>query len=450
MQLWTPNQSLKNGRFIIKQILGSGGFGVTYSVLEQRTGKLFAIKSLNPIQQSQSDFAEKQEKFVNEALRLKGCSHPYIVKVHELIQEDGLWGMVMEFIEGDDLGIYLDKHGQLSEDKALRYINQVGQALEYVHQQSFLHRDIKPNNIILRDGKEAVLIDFGLAREFSIGKTLSMTNSKTEGYAPVEQYERQGKFGTFTDVYGLAATLYSLLTGEVPFPANFRKQGIPLPSPKQFNPRISNRVNDAIIKGMALEPQNRTQTIREWLDLVNPKSQIEKLKTVRMDYTQLRNLLAAGEWKKGNEETARVMLTLAAREKEGWLNRFSIDNFPLEDLGIIDRLWVKYSNGRFGFSVQKCIYQSLGGTKEYNENIWETFGNRVSWNKEGRWVGTGNTEHWVGVDEGHLPCVQYECDYSSSCYGCLESNSFCEDLRTFVISVDFEEFMMYLLSHPDL
>jgi eukaryotic-like serine/threonine-protein kinase len=129
----------------------------------------------------------------------------------------------------------------------------VGEALEYVHQQGSLHRDIKPNNIILRDGKqEAILIDFGLAREFTIGKTLSMTNSKTEGYAPVEQYERQGKFGPYTDVYALAATLYSLLTREVPFPANFRKQGISLPPPKQFNPDISDRVSDAIIKGMAL------------------------------------------------------------------------------------------------------------------------------------------------------------------------------------------------------
>jgi eukaryotic-like serine/threonine-protein kinase len=274
MQLWTPNQTLKNGRFIVQKVLGGGGFGVTYSVLEPKTNKLFAIKTLNPINQSQGDFADKQEQFVNEALRLRGCQHPHIVKVYEVIQEAGLWGMVMEYIQGDDLGIYVDKHGQLSEDEALRYINQVAEALEYVHQQGFLHRDVKPNNIILRDGKqkaqkEAVLIDFGLAREFTIGQTLSMTNSKTQGYAPIEQYERQGRFTAATDVYALAATLYSLLTAEVPFPANFRKQGIPLPPPKQFNSSISDHVNDAIIKGMALEAQDRPQTVREWLKLVS-------------------------------------------------------------------------------------------------------------------------------------------------------------------------------------
>jgi formylglycine-generating enzyme required for sulfatase activity len=285
MQLWTPNQTLKNGRFIVQKVLGGGGFGVTYSILEPKTNKLFAIKTLNPINQSQSDFADKQEQFVNEALRLRGCQHPHIVKVYEVIQEAGLWGMVMEYIQGDDLGIYVDKHGQLSEEEALRYINQVGEALEYVHQQGFLHRDVKPNNIILRDGKqaaqkEAVLIDFGLAREFTIGQTLSMTNSKTQGYAPIEQYERQGRFTAATDVYALAATLYSLLTTEVPFPANFRKQGIPLPPPKQFNSGISDRVNDAIIKGMALEQQDRPQTVQEWLKLVipsgNPRIPLQK------------------------------------------------------------------------------------------------------------------------------------------------------------------------------
>lgn len=411
MQFWTPNQSLKKGKFIIKKVLGSGGFGVTYSAIEQRTGKLFAIKTLNPVQQSQGDFQEKQEQFVNEALRLKGCQHPHIVKVHELIQEDGLWGMVMEYIQGDDLGVYVDKQGQLSESEALRYINQVGQALEYVHQQGFLHRDIKPNNIILRSGKqeaqkEVLLIDFGLAREFTIGKTLSMTNSKTEGYAPIEQYERHGRFGTYTDVYALAATLYSLLTARTPIPANYRKDGdVLLKAPKQFNPDISDRVNDAIIKGMALETQDRPQTVREWLELFTPKpkSQIENLKTARMDYTRLRDLLSRGEWREADLQTARVMLAVAGNEQLGWLDTGSIKYFPCEDLRIIDQLWVEYSNGHFGFSVQKQIYLSLGGTEKYDKQIWEAFGDRIGWRNGVFWLKypTWDTK----APKGHLPVL---------------------------------------------
>ncbi|MBO3457451.1 bifunctional serine/threonine-protein kinase/formylglycine-generating enzyme family protein [Aetokthonos hydrillicola Thurmond2011] len=268
MKLWTPNQSVKNGRFVIQKVLGGGGFGVTYSAIEQRSGRLFAIKTLNPLHQSEQNFLEKQEKFVNEAIKLASCQHPYIVRVYEVIQEEGMWGMVMEYIDGEDLGVYVDKNGLLSQTQALRYIDQVGQALEYVHQQGFLHRDIKPNNILLRNQrKEAVLIDFGLAREFTIGKTLSMTSARTEGYAPIEQYERQGRFTAATDVYGLAATLYALVTGEVPFASNFRKFA-ELPPPKKYNPEISDTVNDAIMTGMGIEQQERPQTVREFRELL--------------------------------------------------------------------------------------------------------------------------------------------------------------------------------------
>ena len=179
--------------------------------------------------------------------------------------------MVMEYISGQDLSEYINQKGKLSEVEALKYIKQIGTALEYIHQQGMLHRDVKPNNIMLRKSQqEAVLIDFGLAREFDTNKTGSMTNSKTEGYAPIEQYERRGKFAPYTDVYALAATLYALVTGDIPLPANFRQTGIPLPAPKQRNPEISDRLNDGIIKGMALEPQDRTQTVKEWLELVIP------------------------------------------------------------------------------------------------------------------------------------------------------------------------------------
>ena len=271
MQLWQPGQELQNGKFTIQKLLGGGGYGETYSAIDTNTNKTVVIKILNDIHRSKPNFEQEQIKFVQEAFRLVQCSHPHIVKVHEVINENGLWGMVMEYIRGEDLYERIDKRGKLSEAEALKYINQIGTALEYVHQQGMLHRDVKPNNIMLRDGKqEAVLIDFGLAREFDLNRTGSMTNARTEGYAPIEQYERRGKFGTYTDVYALAATLYALVTGEVPLPANYRKTGIPLPPPKQRNPKISDVVNNAIIKGMGLEAHERTQTVREWLELFVP------------------------------------------------------------------------------------------------------------------------------------------------------------------------------------
>lgn len=122
-----------------------------------------------------------------------------------------------------------------------------------------------------------------------------------------------------------------------------------------------------------------------------------------IDYTELRDLLAAQKWKEANEETFRVMLAVANREEEGWLDEESIENFRCEDLKIIDQLWVKYSNGRFGFSVQKRIYTSLSVIKEYNEIICQAFGERVGWRKENQWRLYSELIFDLKAPEAHLP-----------------------------------------------
>jgi hypothetical protein len=124
---------------------------------------------------------------------------------------------------------------------------------------------------------------------------------------------------------------------------------------------------------------------------------------VGMNYSKLRDLLKAGKWKEADEETRRVMLAVAKREKQGWLGVEDIDNFPCVDLRTIDQLWVKYSDGRFGFSVQKRIYQGLGGTREYNKDIWDKFGDKVGWRKGGRWLYYNDSTFDKKAPEGHLP-----------------------------------------------
>ncbi|WP_258005812.1 protein kinase domain-containing protein, partial [Cylindrospermopsis raciborskii] len=141
------------------------------------------------------DFKEQQVKFINEALTVKGFRHPHIVKVYEVIQEGELFAVLMEYIKGIPLSKYIEENGQLTEVLALKYIDQISQALECVHKDNYLHRDIKPDNILLRNNyKDTVLIDFGLAR---IIATQSMTNSLTHGYAPVDifatKFARTGK-----------------------------------------------------------------------------------------------------------------------------------------------------------------------------------------------------------------------------------------------------------------
>ena len=448
MSIWTPGTSINNGRYIIQQYLGRGGFGIAYSAKDQKKGKIVVIKTLNPAQISSEEFRTEERKFYNEGMRLAKCNpHRHIVEVYEFIEINGISGMVMEFIDGDNLGLYTRDHGGLSTVEALHYIDQIGQALEHIHSLGFLHRDVKPNNIILRQNtKEAVLIDFGLAREYTLGAEVNMTNARSKGYAPIEQYERYGKFGDYTDVYALAATLYNLLTDHEPLPAEFRKTGIVLPPPQQFNPKISDRINAAVLKGMELEPTNRPQTVREFRTILGllvkpvvsipipssvndtsvtvqerPQEDITTPQTIKqntqfnsseeIDYQKLRDLLVQGKWKKADEETRRLMLAVTKREKENWLDANSIDNFPCKDLRTIDELWVKSSNGRFGFSVQKKIYQSCGGTLEYNAEVWDKFGEKIGWKKKkllgmaGDWLSEHNTNFDITAPPGHLPAA---------------------------------------------
>ena len=123
-----------------------------------------------------------------------------------------------------------------------------------------------------------------------------------------------------------------------------------------------------------------------------------------VDYTKLRDLLAAQKWQEADEETANVMLQAAERTSQGYLSSSDIESFPCEDLRTINQLWLKYSDGKFGFSVQKDIYESLGGTKEYNEKIYRNFGERVGWKEEGGdWLNYSELTMNLKAPVGHLP-----------------------------------------------
>jgi serine/threonine protein kinase len=266
---WLSGQELQDGKYTIEKELGEGGFGITYRARDNH-GNFVVIKTVNDAIQKRADFTKFQQDFLNEAIKLAKCSHPHIVQIYEVIHEDDLWCMVMEYIDGEDLGSFVENQGVLSETEALRYIQQIGSALTVVHNNGLLHRDIKPQNIMLRSGKsEAVLIDFGIAREFTPNLTKTHTKILSDGFAPIEQYDARAKRGAFTDVYALAATLYSVLTGELPTISPMRAIGTELEEAKKINSSISDKVNQAIIKGMELKPENRSQSINEWLSLLN-------------------------------------------------------------------------------------------------------------------------------------------------------------------------------------
>jgi serine/threonine protein kinase len=286
IQIWQPGDKIKNDRFHILKQLGKGGFGITYLAEDTVKKQQIVIKTLNANQQGEADFAQKQENFVNEGFTLKTFNHPHIVKVYQPIQIGELWGLVMEYIPGQDLADYIIANGRLGEAEALNYIDQIAQALDCVHQQKFFHRDVKPHNIMLRqDRGEAVLIDFGIAKEFVDLETIYLSNSLgTELYKPIEQYEKRGQFGAYTDIYALAVTLYHLLTGAAPgggsplYTSKARKDaqdkgwGDKLDEhlwEKLAEIGISESTQAAIKAGMAIEPSQRPQNMTEFRKLLN-------------------------------------------------------------------------------------------------------------------------------------------------------------------------------------
>ncbi|WP_353929257.1 protein kinase [Okeanomitos corallinicola TIOX110] len=260
---------LQNGKYTITQEIGRGGFGVTFKATHHYLGQEVVMKTINERLRQHPDFPKFERQFQDEARRLATCIHPNIVRVSDFFTENGLPYMVMEYIPGDTLGQAFVLPGiPLSEETGIHYIRQIGAALQVVHNNGLLHRDIKPDNIILRLGaQEVVLIDFGIAREFNGGVKQTHTGLVSEGYAPIEQYLTQAPRTPATDVYGLAATLYALLTGQVPTPALLRDRE-PMPSPRELQPHISASTNQAIMRGMALESKFRPATVAEWLQLL--------------------------------------------------------------------------------------------------------------------------------------------------------------------------------------
>ena len=277
---WTKGQQLQNDNYTIKCELGRGRFGITYLAKDNKNGEDVVIKTLNyeeldiQIQTNQLTPEERIKlvaKFLEEADKLRLLKHPHIVKFKGSFKEGDRGCIVMEYIPGDTLNRLVKR--VLPEKEALRYIQQIGDALREVHKYNYFHRDVKPDNIMIRAGKyDAVLIDFELVRGFDHPLSRQVTEI---GFAALELYSPQKDKGAYTDIYALAATLYAVLTGEKPPDVRDIRDGkVQLIPPKKLNPLISERVNQAILAGMQLEAKNRPATVDEWLKLLGLKGGI--------------------------------------------------------------------------------------------------------------------------------------------------------------------------------
>ena len=278
-----PGVYLRDGQYKVERVLGQGGFGITYLAVQESLGRRVAIKEFYmkelcsrdngltvsvPSLGSRETVARYKNKFINEARKIARLKHENIVPVIDVFEENETAYYVMSYYSGSSLA-ELVCCGPIEEALAVKYVKQVASALAYIHERQMMHLDVKPANILLDENNNAVLIDFGLAKQYdSSGQETSTTPvGISVGYAPKEQY-RIGGVGRFlpaTDIYSLGATLYKLLTGVTPPEANdVDDYGLPaLPE------HVSLPVRNAVVAAMQPRSTDRPQSISEFLAMID-------------------------------------------------------------------------------------------------------------------------------------------------------------------------------------
>ena len=276
-------RTVLEGKYMIGRTLGAGGCGITYLGYDLNLELRIAIKEYYPVgfvsRNTQKGneviaeeddkgifFADGKKKYIQEArmlARFAGLRN--IVSVRDYFEENNTCYIIMEYLDGETLKSYITRRGgRISCDEVMRMLQPLLVSLNEVHRQGMIHRDISPDNImILKDGT-LKLLDFGSARDMARNTERSASVMLKPGYAPEEQYRIYGAQGTWTDVYALCATVYRCLTGRTPVDALSRKEHDTLLPPSQLGVALSPAQEAALLKGMAVDAEQRYKTLGEF------------------------------------------------------------------------------------------------------------------------------------------------------------------------------------------
>ncbi|MFP5305867.1 MAG: serine/threonine protein kinase [Gammaproteobacteria bacterium] len=276
--LYLPHGIVVGGQFRIGRVLGQpGGFGITYLAWDVHLQQRVAVKEYLPkaladragqsqdvrvlAAEQEPRFREGLEHFLHEARVIARLDHPNVVRVRSFFRANGTAYLVMDYYDGISLGDYLTglPGGRVDPQTAVRLLGPVLDGLQFVHERGVVHRDIKPHNVYLASGGRAILLDFGAAHQHAAegGKAVMLS----EGYAPLEQYQRDAEQGPATDVYGVAATLYRMVLGAAPPAALDRMGDDPIEKPLALDPPGFLAV---LRKGLALRAHERYASAAEF------------------------------------------------------------------------------------------------------------------------------------------------------------------------------------------
>jgi serine/threonine-protein kinase PknK len=281
------------GRYEIVERIGRGGMAEVYKAYQASLDRFVAIKVIHAFL---ADDPEFQHRFQREARHVAALHHVNIVQVHDFAQEDDLTYMVMEFVSGPPLSLYLDEVTARGEPlplaEALRIARDISHALHFAHAHDMVHRDVKPANVLLDNSGRAVLTDFGLAKLVNEAKlTASGLIAGTPAYMSPEQIQGEA-VDARADIYALAVMLYELVTGRLPFEADsaialiMQHVNEPPPQPSLLRPDLPPELEWAILKGLAKKPAERYQNVGQLLAALQPVGQ-RPIASVLPDDTQV-------------------------------------------------------------------------------------------------------------------------------------------------------------------
>jgi len=287
-----PPGALLDRRYLVGKSLGSGTFGITYLAVDIWLRLRVAVKEYMPreiamrsqdidvVPNTDEDldaFKYGLQSFLDEGRKLARFEgHPHIVGVKSFFEENGTAYLVMQYLDGCSLEAYRrELGGRLPAGEVVASGVAILEGLQAIHDVGMLHRDIKPQNVILTTDGKVKLIDFGAARFAAGQRTSQLSQVLTPRYAPIEQYQADGTQGPWTDVYAAGATLYKVLTGQPPPEAIKRVlQGEPLPTPRSvLGDEVSPRISDALMRALEPSADARFQSAQEFLEaLTDPES----------------------------------------------------------------------------------------------------------------------------------------------------------------------------------